>query len=558
MFTFIRKHQYLATIFIMLVVASFVIFFTDRSHTGFGGDQGDYGSIQGKPITGRQYLDAKKEALLKHFFQFQDWPRAGSWSEQLGWDTEKQTLERLFMVSRLKELNIEVGDEAVARQIAQYFRDVKGMTVPEAYKAFVERNLKPQGLTDEDFRRHIKHELGIMQLGQAVSAGARLVTQATAEAAYKQENEQVDTKVAIFNSSNYLAQAKLNIDPKELTQYYSNLVQNYNLPERAQVAYVAFDPINYLAEAGKEMLKRTELAQAIDQQYVKDGANAYLDEKGQPLPAEKAKDKIRDDIRRRFSQQVARQKAYEFASELLEIQPLAAKNLKTLADKKSLKLMETEPFTFVDGPKGISGARDLSARAFRLTPQAPFAEEPVLVEGVFYVLGYVNRLPMQPQPYAAVKDKVEQDYIKNRSRTLALEAGKAFADAVKTGLTAGKKFEDVAKEKKVALIDVAPFSRAERKIEAIENLSLSTSQYSSAATAHKAGEASDLVPSGDGGFVLYVEKYVPADEEKMKKEIKDYLDNLRSRQANIAFSDWVSSGFEAANVTAPAGTSRKK
>lgn len=557
MFTFIRKHRYLTSFFMLLVVASFVWFYTDRSHVGVGSNQADLGSIQGKPITVRQYIEAKNEVMLIHFFRFQDWPRAGSMSEQMGWNTDRQTTERLFMVSRLKELNIEIGDEAVARQVAQMFRGAPGTSVADAYKNFLEKNLKAQQLTDEDFRRFLKHELAIQQLGSAISAGGRLITPATAEAAYKQENEQVDTKTVIFTASNYVAQAKANIDPKALTQYYSNLVQNYNLPERAQVAYVEFDPINFLAEASKEMLKRTDLAQQIDKVYLQRGANFYKDEKDQPLSPDKAKEKIRDEIRKEFSQQVARQQAYAFASELMEIQPLAAKNLKTLADKKSFKMMETEPFTFVDGPKGIKEARDFSSKSFQLSPQTPFTDEPVEAEGVYYVLGYVNRLPVQPQTFEVVKAKVEQDYVKNRSRELAQEAGKAFAEAVKAGLTAGKKFEDVAKEKKLTVLDVAPFSRAARSIPEVEAISVSTFQYRAAATAHKAGEMSGFVSAGDGGFVLFVEKYLPADETKMQAEIKEYLENLRSRQANVVFNEWVSTELVTANMTGPADARKK-
>lgn len=557
MFTFIRKHRYLTSIFMLLVVASFILFYTDRSHMGFGSDHGDFGSIQGKPITERQYFDAKKEALLTHFFRFQDWPRGGSISEQMGWNTEKQTMERLFLVSRLQELNIEIGEEAVARQVAQLFRGAQGTSVQDAYKNFLEKNLKPQGLTDEDFRRFIQHELGIQQLGSVVSAAGRLITPATAEAAYKQENEQVDTKAAVFSASNYLAQAKANIDPKVLIQYYSNLVQNYDLPERAQVSYVEFDPINFLAEAGKEMLKRTDLADQIDKAYKQRGPNYYKDEKDQPLPADKAKEKIRDDFRKEFSQMIARQKAYAFASELMEIQPVAAKNLKTLADKNAYKVMETEPFTMVDGPKGIKEHREFSAKSFQVTPQAPFAEEPVEAEGVYYVLGYANRLPMQPQPFNAVKDKVEQDYIKNHSRELAQQAGKAFAEAVKTGLAAGQKFEDIAKAKKVALIDVAPFARSARSIPEMEAVSVSSFQYRGAATAHKAGQSSGFVSAGDGGFVLFVEKYLPADEAKMQADMKEYLDGMRSRQANVAFNEWVGNELRQANMTDPTGARKK-
>lgn len=553
MFALIRKYPSLTTVFILLVVASFVIFYTDRAHLGFGGDKTDFGSIQGKPITSRQYIEAHNEALLTHFFRYQDWPRAGSASAMMGWDTERQATERIFMVNRLKELNIEIGDEAVARQVAQIFRNAQGVRVEDAYKNFLEKNLRPQGLTDEDFRRFLRHELGIQQLGAVVSASGRLITPVAAEAMYRQKNEQVDTVAVFFAASNYVAQAKANIDPKALVQYYSNLVQNYNLPERMQVAYVEFDHINFLAEAGKELLKMPDLAKQIDATYLKNGAVSYKDEKGEVLPADKAKEMIRDDARKMLAKQLARKQAYEFASELQEMKPLSSKNLKVLADKKNMKVVETEPFTKLDGPKGINEYRDFASVAFELKPQAPFVEEPVQAEGVWYVLGYVNRLPSQAQPFETVKTKVEQDYVKNRSRELAIEAGKAFSASVK----GGKKFAELAKEKKLNLVDIPPFSRVARSIPAVEAINVSSFQYRGTATSLKVGEVSSFVSAGDGGFVLQLEKILPADEENMKKDMKDFIEEARAEQANTVFNEWVSTQLQTANFVSPT-SSRKK
>lgn len=533
----------------LLVIASFVFFFTPDMSMG-GSSKADLGSINGRRITPQQYLNAQKEAMLTHFFRYQDWPRAGSMAEQMGWKMEEQIMQRLLLDSRLKEMNIIVGDEAVAKQVAQLFRSASAQaSVKDQYTNFVENRLKPQGITDEDFQRFIRHELGIQQLGSLLSASGRLLTPAVAEAAYRFDNQRVETKAVVFTTSNFMAKAKVDIDPKALSQYYSNQVNNYNLPTRVQVSYVAFESINYLVEAGKEMAKNTNLNVFVDQQYIQRGTNTFKDDKGLILSAEAAKNKIRDEVRTQMASHIAQQKAYEFATELQEIEPVNMANLATLAGKKGLKIFETEPFSALDGPKGIKNASQFSQQAFGLNREQPFGPEPVQSGDDFYVLGFKNRLPSVPQPFEVVKDKVKEDYIRYRAAQLAREAGDKFAGAVTNGLAAGKKFMEIAKAEKVNVLNLSAFGRSASSIADLEAYRISPFQYRSAAFAHKAGESSGFISSGEGGFVLYVDKFLPADETKMKAEMKEYLDNLRSRQANIAFNEWLNSQIQSAGLT---------
>ena len=245
---------------------------------------------------------------------------------------------------------------------------------------------------------------------------------------------------------------------------------------------------------------------------------------------------------------ISQQKAYEFATELLEIEPVNMANLATLAGKKGLKVFETEPFSALDGPKGIKNPAQFSQQAFGLNREQPFGAEPVQTGDDYYVLGFKNRLPSVPQPFETVKDKVQEDYIHYRAAQLAREAGNKFAGAVTNGLAAGKKFIDIAKAEKVNVLNLSAFGRSASSIPDLETYRISPFQYRSAAFAHKAGESSGFISSGESGFVLYVDKFLPADETKMKTELKEYLDSMRSRQANIAFNEWVSSQIQNAGL----------
>lgn len=536
-------------VFMLLVIASFVLFYTDQSHLDLSGSKVEIGSVDGVSVTTKEFMDAQKEAMLLHFFFRGDWPN--SMSEQMGWSTERQAMERLLLIKRLEDLNIIVSEEAVAKRVAQLFRgngQQANVNVQERFRNFVDGTLKPKGLSEEDFRRFIKHELGKNQLGNALGAGGRLVTKGAAEMSYGFDNQRVEAKLVNFSASNHLAQARVNIDPQAMAQYFTNQMHMYSLPIRVQVSYVAFEARNFLVEAGQELVKNTNITTIVEQQYKQRGAT-MLDEKNQVLSAEKAKEKIRDEIRASIASNLARKKAYEFATALYAVEPLSATNLAVVAGKQGLKVLETEPFSNLDGPSGIKDSSEFTAQAFSLSQTQPFGQEPVAAGEDYYVLSFKNRLPSAPQPLSAVKSQVEEDYVKYRAVQLAREAGENFSQTLTKGTAAGKSFADIAKEQKLDVITLAPFARSARAtIPELEVLRLNPGQVRSAAFAQKAGGISGFTPSSEGGFVLQVVNVLPADPVKLQAEIGAYLEDIRDQQANLAFSDWLSAQVESSVV----------
>src|SRR5258708_38924498 len=93
--------------------------------------------------------------------------------------------------------------------------------------------------------------------------------------------------------------------PGAITQFYSNRLANYRIPERMQVSYVKFDITNFLTEADQDLAKTTNLSQRIDAVYQQRGTNYYKDVKS----PEEAKEKIREEMRKELSTIAARKKA---------------------------------------------------------------------------------------------------------------------------------------------------------------------------------------------------------------------------------------------------------
>src|SRR5688572_17390266 len=112
MFGTIRRHQnWLWIVIIAIIVVSFVVFFSpDVSLTGGRRPTGEHGTINGQPVTDKDFFPAYHEARINHFFRTGQWPA----NDQSAEDTlRRDALSRVFLIGKLKELDIKVSDEAV-------------------------------------------------------------------------------------------------------------------------------------------------------------------------------------------------------------------------------------------------------------------------------------------------------------------------------------------------------------------------------------------------------------------------------------------------------------
>src|SRR5262245_6170732 len=163
MFGTIRRHQnWLWIVIITIIVISFVVFFSPNVNLtkgGRGSDAALHGTINGQPIKSDDYYPAFREAEVNYFFRNGQWPgRDESAREGL----ERDAISRVFLIGKLKELDIEVSDEAVARLT----RDRLPRELADNLGRFVKEYLEPHGSNMDILERYLRHEAGIQQLVQ--------------------------------------------------------------------------------------------------------------------------------------------------------------------------------------------------------------------------------------------------------------------------------------------------------------------------------------------------------------------------------------------------------
>jgi hypothetical protein len=552
MFGTIRRHQqWLWIVIIAVIIISFVIFFSpDVNLMGARGRaaQGDFGSINGKPITRDEFISGFEEARLNHFFRSGgEWPKPDDATQD---NLKRDAIYRIFLIKKLDEYDVKVSDEAVARLT----RERLGRELADNIGRFVAEFLQKEGISMQELERYLRHEAGIQQLVNVAASSARLLNPKEAERLYRTENEAMKTEVAAFWGSNYLD--KVTVTNEALGTYYTNNMAKYRIPERIQAAYVAFPVTNYFAEADQQLAQVTNLNALIDEVYLKRGADTFKNEKGEKLPEADAKARIKEDERRGLALREAHRKASVFGTEIYNQNITNVAAFEKVAADNKLEVKVTEAFDRTKGLDETNFPPIFRQRAFQLTDQQPLSVQPIVGSNAVYIIALKNRIPSQMQKFDEVKDKVVADYKYDRALQMARQEGQTFATTITNSLAQNKPFEQVAKAANAVVISVPEFTASTTTLTNLDTR-INFRTLHNVASDLKKGQASSFIPTGDGGFVVYMSDRIPVTDDKLKQNLPEFLSRLRLYRQSEAFNQWFRKEAEQARLTIPQSEKEK-
>ncbi|HVU99739.1 MAG TPA: hypothetical protein VHH88_00155, partial [Verrucomicrobiae bacterium] len=360
-----------------------------------------------------------------------------------------------------------------------------------------------------------------------IGLSGKLIAPEEAREFYIRENQEVQTEALFFDASNYLSQ--VTVTPQALGQFFTNEMANYRIPERVQVAYVAFPASNYLAQAQKDL---TNLDEIVEANVARIGTNAF---EGATTPDAK-KAKVREELIRRAAMSHALRAARQFAGPLFEMTPMKASALESAARTNGLTVHVTAPFDQETGPRDLDVSQNFTRAAFALTPDDPFAQ-PIAGQDAVYLMAYHKVIPSEMPPLDQVRSRVTEDYKFTHAVMLAQKSGSDFYKTLTNGLAHGKTFEALAADAKLKPTPLPPFSlrtqelpvrQIQGNMEVIKELAFGT----------QPGKASDFRPTRDGGVLLFVKARLPVNEAEMKAQMPNFLAYLRRSRQSEAFNTW--------------------
>jgi len=530
MFGTIRKHQtWLWAVIIAVTVVSFVFFFSpyakmNDSRRG----RVNYGSINGEPVSEEQFANAWREVQLRYFFMNGNWPSEEA--KKSGFDPERETYQWLLLEQKADQMGIHVGPHEVGRvaqaMLSQVMRSGSGINSPDA---FIRQVLNPRGFQADDLERFVRHYLTVQELIGTEGLSGKLVTPEEAKNLYEREHQEMATEAVFLSPSNYLA--SISAPPEVLSQFYSNRLAYYRIPDRIQVSYVKFSVSNFLAQAEAELMK-TNLTEMVDAAMQRIGTNYSRLAKS---PAE-AKAKVREQMIREVALAKARREAAEFATPLFDMDPVSSDNLEKLAKTNRLTVGVTAPFDRETGPQDLDVGMDFAQKAFTRTPADPFAG-PLVSQNAVYVIALNKKIPSEIPPLERIRDRVTEDYKYYQALNQARQAGAAFYPVLTNELAQGKSFASICLNSKFKPVSLPPFSLSTQDLPDIEGR-VSLNQLKQLAFSTPVGKASTFQPTTEGGLILFVKSKLPLDQARMTAELPAYVNRVRMNRENEAFNEW--------------------
>ena len=530
MFGTFRKHStWLWGIIIAATVVSLVVWTGNRGNSHDARGPADYGNIAGKRVTVDEYTHAMHEARLEYFFNHQEWPKEGE-AERTGFNLNRETYIRLFYITKINEMGIHISDDEVSRVAAQ---NLKSMTKPGSgtipMETFAEQILSPGGLTIADYERFLRHMIGRQQLVAAVSVGSQLVTTKDARSIYERENQEISAQAVFFSASNYLS--IITASPAELSEFYSNRVAQYRLPERIQVSYVEFKATNYNADATAEMAKLTNITAIIDNVYQRRGGTNYYKE----LTPEKAKETIHSEMFQELALRAARNQASKFVAPLLE-PGMKADSLAAAAKNDGRAIKLTSVFDSTTGPVELNVSETFVRAAFELRDDEPILG-PLIAREAVYVIAKSRQYPSEIPSFDAIREKVIADYKMFRAATTARAAAVAFVQGA-TNMS-DKPFATLCAAAGANPVLLSAFSMNSTAIPEVEPY-LGVQDFKNIALRTPVGKVNGM-PAYTGGGALYVMSKLPLDEKKTAEELPKFTLMLRQARQEEFFRRWFES-----------------
>jgi len=530
MFLTIRRHQkWLFLVISTVTIISFVIYFRPGSgNTDAGTGRASLGSIYGEPIDADVFRATAAQVRLSYFLGHGDWPDNDPAAKQQGFDLERETYQRLFLLNKLQALNIRTSREAVGLTAGQILRSLGRGNGALPLADFEAKVLKPQGMTVKDFNDLIEYELGVRQMVTALGISGKLTTAPEAELLFRHEHEEITTEIAAFAATNFMA--AVTVTPEKVDEFFKAQMARYRVGDRRQVSYVRFAAADYFDIADRQIATLTNFAAQVDAIYAQRGGTNYY--KG--VTAEAAKQEIRADARREFALRSARTNAVAFTDKLLELTPVSPENLQKLAADSKLTAAITAPFEQRTGPVELNVPASFAQAAFARTAEEPLVG-PIIAEDAVYVIALKKVIPSEIPPLDSIRQEVTTDFRNYQAALLARAAATNFA----AGLQPGVDFAAHCKAAKVTPIKLPAFSLATRSLpEAEEYLSLGRLQE--VAYGLPIGGNSGFVPTGDGGLVVHVLTRTPVAEAKVQAELPAFLAQVRQTRQGEAFNAWFS------------------
>ena len=220
-------------------------------------------------------------------------------------------------------------------------------------------------------------------------------------------------------------------------------------------------------------------------------------------------------------------------------------NFDEAAKKAGVTIEETPDFSMKAPAPSLAAAPLVAAAAFKLNAKEPVSDV-LTTERGYYVLQLAGVTAARPLTFDEAKAQLTEQTKRERAQEALDLKAKDLRNKIAPELAAGKSFADAAKAAGATVETFPVFSQSEpsRALPDAGEIMQATFDL-------KDGELSAFTPSATGGFLVHVDKRLPADDAKFATDKTMIADNMTRQTRAVLFSEWLKLRRAEAHIQTP-------
>ncbi len=477
-----RKRQRSLLILITGITIVAFAWWYNPGHAGRGG-VGQLGKVDGRPVTVEDVQKLERNLQLAGGIGLRELPEllaSGRTREEgaisFAWNT-------FILRDEADRLQIHPSAEQITdaeKRLPEFQQD--GQFDPSKYQAFVDKTLKPNGLTAADLDEVVADDLRLRGILDLIKGGAQ-VPEAMLRENYEKAHAKMHLAVVRLPRADF--EKAIQVSDQDIKKYYDEHRDQLKSPEQRRVEMAAFT-LNSDQKKLDES-KKNEVLKALAKQ-AETFVQPVLDHPGQ------------------FEQ---------------------------IAKDQNVKIQETGLYNATNPDPLLKTDPTLSRQADALSSESPVSDVVQTADG-FYVLKLKDVVPSKPLTLDQAKGQIASILKNQRIQTAMETKAKELRAKILADLKTGKTFADAVAASGHKAEEPPPFSFQDA---GQINQLLLTLYYNQVDL--EPGQVSKLLTENGDGLLVYLEKRDPIDQNAYQADEKKMLPEANNQFADMLFAEWL-------------------
>lgn len=389
----------------------------------------------------------------------------------------------------------------------------------------LEQNVAADGLSGQDLLDIMKLDIGLKAM-QALLGKNYVPSPVEVEKAYASKYQTLKISTIDFKLDDFKKAAQ--VTDADIQKYYDEKKDSYKTAEKRGVSYIFF------AEPKPEEKKPEEKKPEDDKKTPeKKAEEKAAEEKKKAEEEAKAAEKLKQD-RNAMVERINKLNA--------ELRMKKAAFAETAASLKET-VVKAPAFARDAAPAELKDEADVMEAIFSFNKDTHGFSEPVRGSKGFYIFTVDQIEEPKQQELAAVKDKIKETLVEQKGQEALGKAVNEARTALQEGLKAGKKIEDLAKEKKLTL---SP--QTELTISEPPATLANAQQIADSAKDTPAGEVTRVMDTPAGATLAYVYSKELRKRDNSADLRKSMENSIARKEREHIFNSWFAQKREEAKL----------